>query len=155
MGTAEFQDKMRIFTDNLDGKFNNASADVTNSLNNINPTKLLSLELEDEDFMAEYNRKTDSEALPHVEDENKLYHGDNTYMGIELGLPCNDHGALQHTVVKRRAVDIDGKPIGTPHDKTIYDHRQYEVEFLNSDTEVLLANIIAENLLAQVDAEGH
>jgi len=55
---------------------------------------------------------------------------------MELGLPRNDDGALQHAVVKYRAVNNDGTQIGMLHDKTMYDHRQHEVEFLNGETEV-------------------
>ena len=35
------------------------------------------------------------------------------------------------------------------------DTSQYEVEFNDGDTEQLAANVIAENLLAQVDDHGH
>lgn len=38
---------------------------------------------------------------------------------------------------------------------TIYDHRQYGEEFPNGDIEVLMVNIVAENLLASVNEEGH
>ncbi len=33
--------------------------------------------------------------------------------------------------------------------------RQYELEFNNGDSEILTANLIAENIIAQVDDEGH
>ena len=58
-------------------------------------------------------------------------------------------------MAKRKVIDVDGTPIVTVHDKTMYNHRQYKVEFLNGDTEVLTATIIAENRLAQVDEEGY
>ena len=35
------------------------------------------------------------------------------------------------------------------------DSWRYEVEYLDGTTEVLTANIIAENLIAQVDDQGH
>ena len=56
---------------------------------------------------------------------------------------------------EKRAVDKDGKPIGRPSNNPLLDSRQYEIEYLDGTTEVLTANIIAENLLAQVDNQGH
>ena len=43
----------------------------------------------------------------------------------------------------------------TPHDNPMMDQRQYEVEFIDGRIEVLTANVIAENLLAQVDDNSH
>ena len=45
--------------------------------------------------------------------------------------------------------------MSTAHGKIMYEHCQYKVESLNGDTEVLTANIIAEDFLAQVDEKGH
>ena len=56
---------------------------------------------------------------------------------------------------EKRAVDKDGKPIGRPSNNPLLDSRQYEIEYLDGTTEVLTANIIAKNLLAQVDNQGH
>ena len=52
-------------------------------------------------------------------------------------------------------MDEDGKPIGRPSNNPLLDSRQYEVEYTDGTTEVLAANIIAKNLLAQVDDQGH
>ena len=60
-----------------------------------------------------------------------------------------------HALVKRRKLDNDGKKIGTEHSNPFIDTRGYEVEFIDGTTETLTANIIVENLLAQVDEEGH
>ena len=57
--------------------------------------------------------------------------------------------------MKRRAVDVDGRPIGRPSNNPITDSRLYDVEFLDGTMETISANIIAENLLSQVDSEGH
>ena len=74
---------------------------------------------------------------------------------MEVGPPRSDEFDLHNARVKRRAVYNDGKPIGQPSNNPITDTRAYEVEYLDGTTEVLTANIIAENLLAQVDKEGH
>ena len=57
--------------------------------------------------------------------------------------------------VRRRVKDDDGKPIGLRHSNPVLDTRSYEVEFADGSTEVYTANLIAENLFAQVDSEGH
>ena len=65
------------------------------------------------------------------------------------------HRALYHAVVRRRVIDDNGNPVGKANDNPILDTRQYEVEFLDGTTEILTANTIADNLLSQVDDEGH
>ena len=46
-------------------------------------------------------------------------------------------------------VDEDGKQIGRPSNNPLLDSRKYEDEYTDGATEVLAANIIPENLLAQ------
>ena len=41
------------------------------------------------------------------------------------------------------------------HNNPLLDSRQYEIEYDDGYSEILSANIIAENLLSQVDEEGH
>ena len=57
--------------------------------------------------------------------------------------------------VKRRTVDVEGRPIGRASNTPMLDTRRYEVEFLDGEIVVYTANIIAENLLPQGDKEGH
>ncbi len=49
----------------------------------------------------------------------------------------------------------DGRPIGRRDDNWIKDTRQYEVELSDGTTQEFYANVIAENMFAQVDSEGH
>lgn len=49
----------------------------------------------------------------------------------------------------------EGMPIGMASDNPLLDSRIYEVEYVDGNVEDLTANIIAENLIAQVDEEGH
>ena len=62
---------------------------------------------------------------------------------------------MVHARVKRWAVDVEGNPIGMANDNPMLDTRQYEVEYHTGETEILSANVIAENLIAQVDEEGN
>ena len=73
---------------------------------------------------------------------------------MELGIRRDDEG-LHHARVKQRYVYQDGRTIGRPSNNPLLGSRRYEVEYLDGTTEVLTDNIIAENLLAQVDDQGH
>ena len=52
-------------------------------------------------------------------------------------------------------VDHDGKPIGVETPNSVTKTRLYAVEYLYGAVETLDANIIAENILSQIDEEGH
>ena len=52
-------------------------------------------------------------------------------------------------------MDIDDVPIGKANVNPILDTRKYEVEFEDGTIEILSANVLAENILSQVDEEGH
>ena len=54
----------------------------------------------------------------------------------------------------KRARGLDEKPIGCSHNNTLFDTREYEVEFNDGLLERYQANIIAENMFAQIDGEG-
>jgi hypothetical protein len=57
-------------------------------------------------------------------------------------------------VLRRRHDKKSGLPIGTRNANPILDTRQYEVEFPDGTTDTFTANLIAENLYAQIDNEG-
>ena len=48
----------------------------------------------------------------------------------------------------------DGEPIGVAHNNRLFDTREYDVEFTDGSIEKYAANIIAENMFAQVNYEG-
>ena len=56
-----------------------------------------------------------------------------------------------HAILKRRKIDDDGNPIRTESTNLLIDTRAYEIEFIDGTTETLTDNIIAYNLLVQVD----
>ena len=58
------------------------------------------------------------------------------------------------TNISRSFHDEEGRPIGSAHSNPLLDSRKYEVEYADGHVEELTANIIAENLFAQVDEEG-
>jgi hypothetical protein len=57
--------------------------------------------------------------------------------------------------VIKRAKGIGGEAVGRAHANPFFDTREYEVEFTDGTIEQYTANIIAENMYAQVDNKGN
>ena len=147
-----WQKRINEFNQRIEQTFNTTSTSVRVDPNIIQQGKLLSLDDEDEEFIQEYSRVIDSEDVKHIDD---LRVGEDNYIGMELGIRRHDDARLDHAVVKRRKTDIEGRPMGIANKNPILDTSQYKVEYHNGDIEILTANQIAENLLAQVDEEGN
>jgi hypothetical protein len=62
---------------------------------------------------------------------------------------------LQRGKVKRRSINDNGKTIGTYSDNPIMNSIVYEVQLPDGELKEYVANILAENMLSQVDHEGH
>ena len=75
------------------------------------------------------------------------------YLTAEVLLPQG--GESKKGIVKRRKRDAEGLPAGVRNTNPLLDSRQYEVEFPDGATDTFTANLIAENMYSQVDAEGH
>ena len=57
--------------------------------------------------------------------------------------------------VTRRSLDADGRTTGTYHDNPFLNTITYDVEFPDGQVKEYGANIIAENMLTQVDLDGY
>ena len=57
--------------------------------------------------------------------------------------------------VARRSLDADGRMTGTYHDNPFLNTITYNVEFPNGQVKEYGTNIIAENMLTQVDSDGY
>jgi hypothetical protein len=57
--------------------------------------------------------------------------------------------------VIKRARGLDGEPLGRAYTNPLFDTREYDIEFTDGTTEKYQANLIAENMFAYVDDEGH
>ena len=73
-------------------------------------------------------------------------------ISAEVLLPQGEEKQLAK--VLRRSVNRDDKTIGQHHKNHLLNTLVYDIEFPDSDVKKYSANIIAENLLAQVDPEG-
>ena len=74
-------------------------------------------------------------------------------LNAELHLPSGESEQLGRVV--RRAVDENGKLIGSFDNNPMLNTLIYEVEFPDGSLKQYSANIIAENILQQVDSAGH
>ena len=107
----------------------------------------------DEDFQNEFARVFDNTDVKEDDDRFTPDSYDN-YINMELAL---DRGGQQseYTRVKKRLKDNQGLPIGIASDNPILDTRMYKIQYQDGHTAALAANLIAENLFAQVDEEGN
>lgn len=108
----------------------------------------------DPNFVQEFGRTINDATIKEADQEftsDSFYY---TYLHTELALP-REGGEVQFGRVVKRLSDRDGLPIGTAHDNPILNSRMYEVEFQDGYKTSLAANIMAENLFAQIDDEGN
>ena len=108
---------------------------------------------DDEDFAAEFNCLFDN---PEVAEADDTFDPDSfdLYLNMELTVDRGgDHPEFAR--ITKRLRDPRGLPIGRANNNPILDTRMYEVEYADGSKQALAANVIAENMLASVDQEGH
>jgi hypothetical protein len=145
-------EQMRNFDTNIQKRLNAQNTEL--KMEGIPDWNRLSIDECDEAFIEEFQKVISDRSIPDADEDKSLPQYDG-YIDMELGLPHGSDGNLIHATVKRRALDVDGNPIGKAHKNPLLDTRAYEIEYIDGHQETLTANIIAENLLSQVDAEGH
>ena len=82
-------------------------------------------------------------------DQNPAY---NILIHSEVVLPHQDK--LWNAKILRRSLDPTGRSVGTYHKNPILNTLVYDVEFPDGEVKEYSVNVIAENLLSQVDNEG-
>ena len=113
---------------------------------------ILSLENEDNEFIEEFMRVRNNDDVPLAEDNVEA--APDPYLHMEFTLPRGVSGAPVHYEVKKQVIDDNGKPKGIRTNNYMTDTAEYVVADLDSNEEVITANVIVENLLAQMDDEG-
>lgn len=155
--TDEWKKRMQLYEDKVE-KLLETMDDPSQDLSDVPRYNHLALEEADEDFRKEFQKVINDKELPDVDDADESAKETffDYFVNMELGLPRGDiDGELEFATVKKRAVGEDGEPIGVHHKNPFLDTRKYEVEYRDGTIEIMSANTIAENLLAQVDEEGH
>ena len=117
----------------------------------------LSYDEDDPSFMEEFGKVINNEGVPKADNQYGAQSANerDAYINMEIGLPHGGDNELIYAKVKGRALDSEEDPIGKESINPITNTRLYEVEFVDGTTETVPANVIAENLLLQVDQEGH
>lgn len=160
--TDEVKGQMSIWNEGVAQRFGAKSSEVTWNNEPVPSHKLFSFEEEDEEFLRHYNmpinentfmktqRQGTNEDIPEADAPDS-----QNYVGMEVGLKRGEEGQIRRATVKRRAVDSEGRAVGSGHVNPLLDSRLYEVEYDDGSTEILSANLLAENILEQVDENGH
>ncbi len=92
----------------------------------------------------------DSQTMPEM--DSFTLDAFDKYVGAQLDLPLQD--AMTSATVVARKRDPEGNPIGRLHNNPLLDTRVYDVRFPDGSVEDYAANVIAENMYAQVNDEG-
>jgi hypothetical protein len=99
-------------------------------------------------------RQTLACTIPDSDDEPEDFTPESydEYLIAQVLLPQGGEASKSTAVCRKR--DHDGRPIGKRHANPRLVTRLYKVEFPDGTTKAVSANLIAENLLSQVDDEG-
>ena len=150
----ETKKRMNEYDERLKRVFDAQSAPII-GLHDIPTSKVIDPYNEDPAFFEEFTRVIDDATLKHADDEaDAIDILPDNYVGMEMAITRGGEGAMVHANVRRRVCDKEGRPIGNPHSNPLLDSRLYEVEYADGHIEELTANVIAENLISQVDEEG-
>ena len=79
----------------------------------------------------------------------------DSYIDMEFKRPRGLDGGLFHAKVNWREMDHDGDPIREETNNPITNTSLYKVEYIDGTIETLSAKIITENILSQIEKEGH
>ena len=149
--TQAWQSKMSEFTLSITKRLDIRNPNVPEFASVGESNKKLSV-LYDEEFLTEYATMIND---PNIIEQDCIEHTSDEYINMQLSLPRGKNGTMEFATVKQRATDINNLPLGTPNKWTALDTRQYQVEYLDGTLETISANIIAENIMSQVDSDGH
>lgn len=78
----------------------------------------------------------------------------DNFIGAKVSLP-HPSGVLQQATVTQRKRNHDGTLVGTYNENPILNSSVYEVQFHDGTYDEYAANVISENLYAQVDDDGN
>ena len=141
---------MKLYDNDIEERIENVSNIKVNT-NEVPQWNRLTNDEYDADFIEEYSKKISDDSIKDVDALN----AQDEYVNMELGVPRGPDGELENVKVKKRALDVDGMPIGKANKNHMLDTRAYEVEYGDGTIEIMYTNAIVECILSQVDDEGH
>ena len=135
--------------------------DEFNELKYLTKNKISHLLLKnDEDFKEYKDNDEEARVIPEIEDtvdvNGKLLNQSPAYDQIihaEVSLQLGEE--MKTGKVTKRAVDHKGKVVGSYDNNPYLNSMIYEVEFPDGQMKEYAANIIAKNMLTQVDSKGY
>jgi hypothetical protein len=152
--TDEMKGRMSQYGEKLRVLFESQSADASQGLRDVDTSKVIDPDNEDPVFFEEFTRIIDDTTLPHADELGNVEVVTDNHVGMEFSLARGGECELVNATVRRRLNDEEGKPIGYAHANPLLDSRRYKIEYVDGHLIELTANVIAENLIAQVDVEG-
>jgi len=96
--------------------------------------------------------------IPDTEEDNIVEDGDTPAVGdyyVGATIDVQHRGEFKTGRVTERARDADGQVTGEANSNPLLDTRKYTVEFPDGEVTEFTANIIAESMIAQCDANGN
>ena len=148
--TIEWKDRMEIYEKEIHDKVTKTRETELN-VSDMPQWNRLALNEYDNEFTTEFQNTVSDEFIPEADD----YYLNDGYVNMEVGMRRGADGEIERATVKKRAIDPDGTPIGIPNKNPLLDTRKFEVEYRDGPIEIMPANIIAENIMSQVDEQGH
>ena len=148
--TIEWKDRMEIYEKEIHDKVTKTRETELN-VSDVPQWNRLALDEYDNEFTTEFQNTVSDEFIPEADD----YYLNDGYVNMEVGMRRGADGEIERATVKKRAIDPDGTPIGISNKNPLLDTRKFEVEYRDGPIEIMPANIIAENIMSQVDEQGH
>ena len=118
LGTAEMKESTAAFNERVSRRLEAIAGNVV-----IDPDvplyRIFGLDVEDEDFIAEFNRVIDDPELPHAdrdEGDDLIEVDPDNYVDMIVARRREPEEPLEQARVKRRALDPEGKPLGKAHE---------------------------------------
>ena len=99
-----------------------------------------------------YEPYQDNDTKPQITLDRDDYQSFDQYIGAEVLLPCGDKQLSGKVMTRKR--EADGSLKGERHSNPLFDTRAYVIEFPDGMEAEYTANIIAENMYAQCNADG-
>ena len=87
-----------------------------------------------------------------IEDIEEEYGSFDQYLLASVSIPRR--GLMARAEVKSRRMDNNGNRVGLSNPNPMLDTAEYELQFEDGSTDFYTANMIAENIMSQVDAQG-
>jgi hypothetical protein len=157
--TDKMKQRMQRYEQRLQPLFEASTAGLTTTLRDVDSQYIIDPDNEDPAFYEDFTRVIEDAQVRHVDKQHVVDPLDtevtsDPYVGMEMAMTRGSEGEMVHAMVRKRVRDQDGKPVGVAHNNPTLDSPKYEVEYIDGQVEELTANLIAENLMAQVEEEG-